>query len=192
MADARFLAELERRKRASTAQLLFRAARLLNESALERVRRETGIASIRAAHTTLLPHLDFTGVRLTDLAERLGVTKQATFQLVEELEAHGLVEKRDDPADRRAKLIRFSKKGERALLDGLRVLGELERELEAAIGPERFAALHDALAHLLPVLESASLDPACAPAATAPERPSKPGRKKPALERSTGRGRAPR
>lgn len=153
MADARFLKELEQKKRASTAQLLFRCARLVNERALARVRDETGIANIRAAHTALLPHLDFTGVRLTELAERVGTSKQATFQLVEELESFGLVEKRSDPKDGRAKLIRFSKKGERALLDGLRVLGQIEAELTEAIGPQRFEALHDALLALLPTLE---------------------------------------
>ena len=156
MADTKFLRELEQKKRTSTAQLLFRCARLVNERALQRVRDETGIADIRAAHTTLLPHLDFTGVRLTDLAERVGTSKQATFQLVEELESFGLVEKRADPKDGRAKLIRFSKKGERALLDGLRVLGEVEAELRSALGPERFEALHDALLALLPVLEPVS------------------------------------
>lgn len=156
MADAKFLHELEKKKRASTAQLLFRCARLVNERALSRVRERTGIADIRTAHTTLLPHLDFTGVRLTELADRVGTSKQATFQLVEELESFGLVEKKSDPKDGRAKLIRFSKKGERALLDGLRVLGEVEAELANAIGPERFEALHDALLALLPCLEQSA------------------------------------
>jgi DNA-binding MarR family transcriptional regulator len=156
VADARYLAELEQKKKASTAQLLFRCARLLNECALARVRKETGILTVRAAHTSLLPHLDFEGIRLTDLAERLGVTKQATSELVGELEELGLVEKRDDPKDGRAKLIRFSRKGERALLDGLRVLGQLERELAAQIGAARFCALYEALLALLPILETAS------------------------------------
>ncbi len=155
MATSEYLDELEQKKRASTAQLLFRAARLLNEWALATVRKETRNPNIRAAHTSLLPHLGFHGTRLTELAEKLGVSKQAAFQLVEELEAQGMVEKIDDPADGRAKLIRFSKRGERALLDGLRVLGEIERTLAAAIGRERFEALHEALLALMPVLEAA-------------------------------------
>jgi DNA-binding MarR family transcriptional regulator len=154
MADARYLAELAQKKRASTAQLLFRCARLLNEKALARVREETGIDTMRASHTNLLPHLDFEGTRLTDLALRIGISKQATFQLVEELEAQGVVEKRDDPRDGRAKLVRFSKKGEAALIHGLRILSQLEQELAGAIGKARFEALHDALLRLLPILEA--------------------------------------
>ena len=156
MADARYLADLAQKKKASVAQLLFRCARLLNEWALARVRDETGEVALRAAHTSLLPHLNFEGIRLTDLAARLGVTKQATFQLVQDLEALGLVKKRNDPADGRAKLLSFSRKGERALLDGLRILGGIEREIATAIGRTRFAALHDALLALLPVLEGES------------------------------------
>jgi DNA-binding MarR family transcriptional regulator len=156
VANARYLAQLERKKQASTAQLLFRCARLLDGWALLRIRERTGIANVRAAHTSLLPHLDFEGVRLTDLAARLDVSKQATFQIVEEMEALGLVERRNDPKDGRAKLIRFSRKGERALLHGLRILAELEAELASAIGRKRFAALHQALLALLPVLEAAS------------------------------------
>lgn len=158
MATPEYLRELQQKKRASTAQLLFRAARLLNEWALATVQRETGNPALRAAHTSLLPHLGFTGTRLTHLADKLGVSKQAAFQLVEELEAQGLVEKIDDPSDGRAKLIRFSKRGERAVMDGLRVLAEIERTLAATIGRERFDALHEALLALMPVLEGANAE----------------------------------
>ena len=66
-----FREALESEKRASVAQLLFKCARLVNERALERVRERRGIA-IRAAHTTLFPHIDVTrGSRLTDLAQAL-------------------------------------------------------------------------------------------------------------------------
>jgi DNA-binding MarR family transcriptional regulator len=182
VADAEYLQELEKKKKASTAQLLFRCARLLNEWALSRVRAETGVATIRAAHTSLLPHLGFEGIRLTELSERLGVSKQATHQLVEELEEQGMVERRDDPLDGRAKLIRFSRKGERALLDGLRVLGELERELSQGIGQERFSALHDALSAMMPILEAA----ADASPPRAPEEPAK-GKRHPGVKRSGAR-----
>jgi DNA-binding MarR family transcriptional regulator len=159
VATARYLSELEKRKKASTAELLFRAARLLNEQAMARIREQTGETALRAAHASLLPHLDFEGVRLTVLAERLEISKQATFQLVEEMEALGLVERRDDPNDGRAKLIRFSKKGERALLHGLTVLGEIERELSRGVGARCFAELHRALSTVVPVLEKVPLTP---------------------------------
>jgi DNA-binding MarR family transcriptional regulator len=140
----RFEDELERAKRASPAQLLFRCARRLNELALSRVAERTGIP-IRASHTTLFPHIDLEGTRQTELARRVGVSKQAIHQLVSELEAMGVLERVPDPADRRATLVRFSAKEGRTLLDGLALLGELERDLGKTIGKKRMDALRETL-----------------------------------------------
>lgn len=138
-------AKLETKKAASTLQLLFRAARLLNERAIGRVRERTG-KPLRPSHTALLPHLDLEGTRLTVLAERLGVSKQAAGQLVDELEEMGFVERARDPDDARAKLVRFSRRGQKSLFEGLAVLGELEVELHALAGAAELRVFHDVLA----------------------------------------------
>jgi biotin operon repressor len=121
--------EFEALKRRSVAQLLFKCARLVNERAISRVNERRAGPALRASHTTLFPHLNAEGVRGAELAKKLGVTKQAVSQLVTELEEWGVVEQIADPQDGRAKLVRFSKKGEQAMLQGLAVLGELEAEL---------------------------------------------------------------
>lgn len=144
---ASFREELERAKRASTAQLLFRCARRVNELALERVAARTRLP-IRASHTALFPHIDLEGTRQTELARRVGVSKQAIHQLVTELEGLGVLERVADPSDRRATLVRFTNAKGRTLLDGLALLGELERELEQGIGARRMRALHEALSAL--------------------------------------------
>ncbi|MBX3212108.1 MAG: MarR family transcriptional regulator [Labilithrix sp.] len=139
-----FAAELEGAKASSTLQLLFKAARLLDERAIERLRRRTRLP-VRAAHTTLLPHIDLEGTRLTELARRLGVSKQAVGQLVDELVAMGLLERVADPADLRAKLVRFTKRGRAGLFEGLAVLRELEVELADGLGAETMRTVHAAL-----------------------------------------------
>lgn len=144
---------LEAKKRASTAQLLFKCARIVNERAIARLRSATGLP-VRVAHTLLFPHIDFDGVRLTELADKLGVTKQAVGQLVDELEGMGALERIADPRDGRAKLIRFSARGRAGILEGLSVLAEIEGELRTAIGSKRFAALHEALLVLSDHLEA--------------------------------------
>lgn len=146
---------LEATKRASIGHLLFRCARLLNERALARARARTG-KPIRTAHTTLFPHIDLEGTRLTDIAKRVGVSKQAVGQLVAELEEMGAVERVDDPEDGRAKLVRFTRsRGRLALFDGFELLAELESELEAELGARTMNDLRRALQRLLPVLERA-------------------------------------
>jgi len=153
-----FRAELERRKKDSVGQLLFRCARLFNEMALARVRERLGGPKVRASHTGLFPFVDLEGTRLTELAARMGVSKQAAGQLVEELEQMGVLERVPDPVDGRAKLVRFSARGRRGLLEGLALLGRLELELAAHMEAGDMERLHGILLRLLAALESG--DPA--------------------------------
>jgi DNA-binding MarR family transcriptional regulator len=145
--DARAVAQA---KRKNTAHSLLRAARLLNELAVARVRRRpNGESRLRPSHTAVLPHLDLDGTRLTVLAERLGVSKQATSELVTDLESFGMVERRPDPSDGRAKRVCFTALGRKALLDGLALLQSIEDELRQELGARDMAAL----ARVLPKVE---------------------------------------
>src|SRR5215468_7249832 len=137
----------------ATLQLLFKAARLANERALGRLASDPARPPVRPAHTALFPHLDFDGIRLTDLASRVGVTKQAVGQLVDDLAALGMVERVSDPADKRAKRIRFSRRGYEALMHGLGVLRDLEDTLGSALGARRMRELHDTLQLVVNALE---------------------------------------
>jgi hypothetical protein len=83
------------RKRESTAQLLLKCARLVNERALASLPH--GDARVRPAHTQLFPHIALAGTRISELAEKLGITKQAVGQLVDDLEAWGLVRRSAGP-----------------------------------------------------------------------------------------------
>lgn len=145
----------EARKRASVAQLLFKCARLVNERALARVNEEPHAIRFRPSHTNLFPHLDFEGVRITELARRLDISKQAVSQTIAELELMDMVETVPDPSDGRARLVRFTDKGKAGILQGLTVLRDIEAEMERTIGAPRFEALHDALLALEKMLEQA-------------------------------------
>ncbi len=140
--------ELETAKARSTVQLLFKAARLLDERAVALVRDRTN-RPVRTAHTALLPHIDLEGTRLTDLASRLGVTKQAAGQLVDELVEMGMLERAPDPADARAKLVRFTRRGKAGILDGLAVLKEIEGGIEQLVGTSRMRMLRDVLTAII-------------------------------------------
>ena len=152
---------IEAAKAASTAQLLFRCARLLDAYAIGRLRAVSG-QPIRPAHTKLFPHIDLAGTRPTELARRLGISKQAVGPLVADLEAMGVVERVPDPSDRRARLVRFAAgpDGDHVLLHGLRHLAAVEAELAAALGTGRWSTLHGLLTDLLPLVEArhATLD----------------------------------
>lgn len=147
--------EIEAAKRVSAGHLLLKAARLLNERATARV-REVARVEFRTPHTALLPHIDFEGTRLTELASRVGTSKQAVGELVAELEEMGFLRRDPDPADARARLVRFTAHGRRALLHGLSILTQLEAELAAEIGAARMERLRGDLERLLRALEGGS------------------------------------
>jgi DNA-binding MarR family transcriptional regulator len=138
----------------STFELLFRAARLVNERAVDEMQR-AGATTLRISHTALLPHISDAGVRQTELADKLGVTKQAVGPLVDDLVGGGIVERIADPTDARAKLVRWTAKGRRALHHGIGVLAKLEGELAADVGTKRLAALADTLEALIAAVERA-------------------------------------
>ncbi|WP_051332226.1 MarR family winged helix-turn-helix transcriptional regulator [Cucumibacter marinus] len=82
------------------------------------------------------------------LAERLGVTKQFCAREVAKLSELGFVETETDPADRRALKVVLSAKG-RELLEAIKAEKQaIDDRMSDRIGPERAAALADALAAL--------------------------------------------
>ena len=66
---------------------------------------------------------------LTQLAERLSCVKSNITQLVDRLEADGLVTREPDPHDRRTKLAALTAAGRRTCEEGTRMQEETERRL---------------------------------------------------------------
>jgi DNA-binding MarR family transcriptional regulator len=145
--------DFEAARDVNTGQLLMKAARLWNEQAIVRVQAAGG-TGFRAAHTRLLPHLGPSGTRLTDLADKAGISKQAAGKLVDDLEAQGIVTREPDPADGRALLVRYTDKGVQSLLHGLGVLTALEGDIARTVGAKEMAKLRTILAAVVAALES--------------------------------------
>ena len=131
-------------RRGNVGRLMFNGARRFEERIHATV-RAAGFTDVRYVHLTILRNMNVGGTRLTTLAARAGMTKQAMGQLVDECERLGIVERRADPRDRRARLISFTTRG-RALLDVVhRGIAAAEAEMEAEIGKRGMAAVRDAL-----------------------------------------------
>ena len=106
---------------------------------------EAGYGDVREGHGCVFGFIDLEhGSRLTDLAERSGLTKQAVGEAVAELERKRYVERVSDPDDGRAKIIRLTERGHDACLTGRRLFGEVEREWAEQLGDELVSALRQA------------------------------------------------
>ncbi len=91
---------------------------------------------VSAAHIHITRHLALEGSRLTELAERAGMTKQAMGALVDQCEAWGLVTRGPDPLDARARTVRFTADGLAWLAAFRGAVAQAEAEFTAAVGPE--------------------------------------------------------
>ena len=103
---------------------------------------DAGFEDVREGHGCVFGFVDLeNGSRLTDLAERARLTKQAVGEAVAELEQLGYIERVPDPEDGRAKIIRLTARGEDAARMGRRLFAEIEAEWAERFGQERIADL---------------------------------------------------
>ncbi|MGH2957365.1 MAG: MarR family winged helix-turn-helix transcriptional regulator [Solirubrobacterales bacterium] len=107
--------------------------------------REEGYDDLRPRHAAVIAYLDEDGVRATELARLSGLHKQTVGRLVDELEQLGYVERRPDPADRRAKLVVPTKHGLAQLRRGDEIVAEIEHRHAQAAGTRPYAQFRDAL-----------------------------------------------
>lgn len=89
-------------------------------------------AQVSAAHIHITRHLALEGSRLSELAGRAGMSKQAMGDLVDQCEAWGLVTREPDPLDARARLVRFTATG----LDWLQAFRDAVAQAEAEFRTE--------------------------------------------------------
>ncbi|MCZ9330088.1 MarR family winged helix-turn-helix transcriptional regulator [Nocardia farcinica] len=122
------------------------------EHTLEQALRPALDERLRPAHFAVFRYLDPEGSRITALAEAAGMTQQSMGELVTHLEACGYVERRVDPADRRARLVVATPAGRSALRRARREIEAIERALAARLGESTVNGLRAALAGVADVL----------------------------------------
>jgi DNA-binding MarR family transcriptional regulator len=89
---------------------------------------------LQPSHTAVIPNLPLSGLRLTELADRLKVSVQRAGQLVQDLEDAGYLERAVDASDGRAKIVRYSARGRRLIQDTAEVNAELWHDLSERFG----------------------------------------------------------
>jgi DNA-binding MarR family transcriptional regulator len=106
---------------------------------------QLGYGDLHPRHGIVLAYLDEDGVRPTELARLSGAHKQVVGRLVDELEQLGYVERRPDPADRRAKLIVPTRRGLEQLQHQDEIVAEIEARHAQATGARSYAEFRDVL-----------------------------------------------
>ncbi len=78
------------------------------------------------------------GVRQKDLAAALSIEGPSLVRLLDDLEAQGLIERREDPTDRRAKTIHLTRDGRNAYRRLKEISGEFAARLLVGISDQEF------------------------------------------------------
>jgi DNA-binding MarR family transcriptional regulator len=117
------------------------------ESRVEARLDEVGLSLAKLA---ALHHLSRAGesLPLGQLAERLSCVKSNVTQLVDRLEADGLVSRAGDPNDRRSRLAVLTAAGRKAYAKGSEIQAQAEKELFGALSPDESRKLHELLEKL--------------------------------------------
>lgn len=139
----------------NAGRVLSNALRRFEERVLE-LMVAAGHGQTRRPHVNLTRHLDIDGTRITELARRAAMTNAAMTELIDQCESLGLVERLSDPADRRARIVRFTPAGLHWLRAFGRAVAVAERELTDEVGERSLATLLGGLARYGAAVEPSS------------------------------------
>ena len=117
---------------------------------------ELGFGDLRPAHYAVFQVMMPQGSRLTELAERAGMTKQSMGYLVDYLEEHGYLLRVPDPQDQRAQVIRVTPRAKKLDEAVEAVLEELHADWATKLGRARFRQLRELLGELVNVVREES------------------------------------
>ncbi|MFF0077742.1 MarR family winged helix-turn-helix transcriptional regulator [Streptomyces sp. NPDC005494] len=116
-------------------QLLGEAKRWFDDALLAGM-RAAGEQPVTAAQAAVFASLDPEGTSISELARRMGVTRQTTHQAVHSLIGMGMLDQTADPDSARSRIVRFTPDGARAHERAQIMLAEIEAILAERIGDQ--------------------------------------------------------
>ncbi len=103
---------------------------------------------LRQSHFRVISGVPEGGISVTELAERLGMTKQGCGQFVTQLEASGHLRTDADPEDRRVRRVHRTPKGNRTIAAVTARILEIEGEWADIVGERRYRTFRRVLEEL--------------------------------------------
>jgi DNA-binding MarR family transcriptional regulator len=104
-----------------------------------------GFTDVRPAHGFAFARISMGDATIADVAEYLGVTKQAAAQLVHQLEERGYVTRQAHPLDARAALLALTRSGDACTRAAQDAAGEAVERWRTTLGEPQFRHLQRAL-----------------------------------------------
>lgn len=100
-----------------------------------------GFNDLTALHLLILPKVKTTGTSMAELVEDLGMPKQSISRSVKEMVKAGYIELQPDPADGRAKIVRFTEKSTALIETAKSIKVAFQRRVSTQLGPSNLSTL---------------------------------------------------
>jgi DNA-binding MarR family transcriptional regulator len=104
-----------------------------------------GFADLRPPFGVVFRALRDQPLTLTELAARLGVTKQSAAKVVNEMEAKKFLRRKGSVIDGRAKTLELTARGRKAMATAIEIGGELNDQLRNSVGSEAVQTMYSTL-----------------------------------------------
>ena len=117
------------RYRGNFSRHLLGVARHLQTQTMHALQQECGHHNLRLGFAPYITLIGTRGMRLTELAEILGISRQACNQAANQVENAGYIMRKADPEDGRAKQLVLTAQGRQLREDGRRITAELNAQL---------------------------------------------------------------
>lgn len=106
---------------------------------------ELGFGDIRPVHGFMFKYIAPNGATGIELAEHLGITKQAVSKMVDYLEKSGYVVRQTHPTDKRGKIIVLTERGWLVMKAKEEIIAEIEQRWIEKIGANQMQMLKEDL-----------------------------------------------
>ncbi|WP_346939778.1 MarR family transcriptional regulator [uncultured Clostridium sp.] len=110
---------------------------------------ELGFEDIKPTHGFMFTYITPDGATGIELAEYLGITKQAVSKMVDYLEKNGYIMRKIHPTDKRGKIIVLTERGLLVMKAKEEILTDIEQRWIENIGAERIQMIKEDLIKLV-------------------------------------------
>ncbi len=130
------------------AQLMV-AAHSIQKNTKEQLESSGGYEKLSLAYVDYIPRFATRDYSPGELADELGISKQACSKVVRQLESQGLIGRRPNPEDSRSSVLSLTAAGTQLIHDGVRASNAVLGQLADNIGAERLERLTQVLEKLI-------------------------------------------
>lgn len=121
-------------------KLLLNAFHWFDES-LRLSLQSQGWGKLTQSQSLVMAQITDTGLRISELARRVGISRQAAQKRIAELEAAGLVSTATDPDNASAKIVILTDQGRKNIDAALHCFAQIESALKERIGHQKVTDL---------------------------------------------------